>query len=337
MRYRTSFVFLSAFLLSGIAHADEVVFRNGDRLTGTVTSASGGKLTIKTSMAGDVTAPLTNIESFRTNEPITIRLVDGTTVRQKVEPAEAGSVRTTRGALGPQTIEFAKIDAINPVGPKWTGSVRAAAELNRGNTYTDGVQLRADAQRRGIDDRIELGAGYSFGRERSTDTGEKNTTEDNWFTKGKYDYFLSRKLYLFALMTIEKDRIANLDIRVSPNVGVGYQWYERPGFNLRTELGGGWVYEDYEDGGDDEHFSARAAYHVDRLLTDRLRVFHDLEYIPSVEDIEDFNVNADLGLRLDITKRFFTEFRVEWQYDSTPAPDAGKNDTKYLTTIGWQF
>lgn len=339
MRFRSCVASLTFVLfLTTAAQADEVVFNNGDRLTGKVTGATGGKLTIWTENAGEVTAPLSTITSFSTNAPITLRLIDGTTIKERVEPANvAGSVRTIAGEQGSQTIEFSKIDAINPPGIKWTGSLRAAAQLSRGNTYTDGVDFRADAERRSLDDRITLGAGYSFGRERNTDTGDKNTTEDNWFARGKYDYFLSKKLYLFGLINVEKDRIANLDLRVAPSAGVGYQWYERPDFNLRTELGAGWVYEDYSDGGHDEHVSARLAYHVDKRVADRITLFNDLEYLPSVEDIEDFNVNAAAGVRFDVTKAFFTDFRVEWQYDSTPAPDAGKNDTKYLASVGWKF
>ena len=35
--------------------ADEVIFKNGDRLSGTITQGAGGKVTIKTEAAGDVT------------------------------------------------------------------------------------------------------------------------------------------------------------------------------------------------------------------------------------------------------------------------------------------
>ena len=34
-----------------------------------------------------------------------------------------------------------------------------------------------------------------------------------------------------------RDRIAHLDLRVTPGVGAGYQWIERPDFNFSTEAG----------------------------------------------------------------------------------------------------
>ena len=41
--------------LAAAASADEVRFKNGDRLTGKITSAEGGKLKITSKVAGDVT------------------------------------------------------------------------------------------------------------------------------------------------------------------------------------------------------------------------------------------------------------------------------------------
>jgi putative salt-induced outer membrane protein YdiY len=319
--------------------ADEVVLNNGDRLTGKVTGASAGKLRLWTEATGEISIDLSKVKSFNTDAPVEVRLKDGTTLKQKLEPVpeNPGEVRTSGGEFEPLTIKFTQIDLINPPPPKWTGSVLASGTISRGNTYAESFALSADAVRRSPDDRMTLGAGYSYGRERDPDTGNKSTSEDNWFVLGKYDYFLSKKLYVFGLTRVERDRIARLDLRVSPSTGLGYQWVERSDFNANTEAGIGWVYEDYEDAGSDSHFTARLAYHIEKRFNDRLTVFHNLEYLPSVEDGSDYNVNADVGTRITLTKPMFTEFKVEWQFDSTPAPGAEKNDLKYLLSLGWKF
>jgi putative salt-induced outer membrane protein YdiY len=337
MQSRILALFVAGLAVGSVAHADDIEFKNGDHLTGKITSAAGGKLRVSTPVAGDITIDLATVRSFSTDDSIELRLNDGTTLKQKVEAGDEGTIRTAAGTLGPQVVKFADIDQINPPAAKWSGSILASANFARGNTFSDSVDVAIDASRRSVDDRITLGAGYSFGRERNSDTGQKNTTEDNWFVSGKYDYFLSKKLYLFGLTRIEKDRIANLDLRVAPSAGLGYQWIEKPDFNFNTELGGGWVHESYANGGTESHFMARAAYHLDKSLNDRVKLFHNLEYLPSVERGDDFNVNADVGMRMMLTKQFFSEFRVEWQFDSTPAPDAEKHDLKYLISLGWQF
>ena len=57
---------IAAFAAS--ATADEIVFNNGDRLTGKVLSADGGKLKIKTDVAGEVTVDLKDVKTFSTAE-----------------------------------------------------------------------------------------------------------------------------------------------------------------------------------------------------------------------------------------------------------------------------
>lgn len=74
------------------ASADEVLFNNGDRLTGKVVSVEGGKLKIKTTVAGEVTVDLANVKTFSTDEPIEL-LVDGKTLRAKVSKGADGTVQ----------------------------------------------------------------------------------------------------------------------------------------------------------------------------------------------------------------------------------------------------
>jgi hypothetical protein len=136
----------------------------------------------------------------------------------------------------------------------------------------------------------------------------------------------------------ERDRIADLDLRFSPSVGVGYQWYETPTFNLSSEAGLAWVYEDFRNAGSDDHFAARLAYHVDWTPYKGVLLFHNLEWLPAFDDpFGDYNLNGDVGLRTTIVQGFFAEAKIEGRYDSVPAPGAEKEDLRYLLAIGWSF
>ena len=321
-----------------VVRADEVVFNNGDRLSGKIVSADGGKLVIETTVAGKVTVDLSNVKTFSTDGPVELRLKDGSTIKDSIAAGEADGQVATKGSgdVAAQPLPIANIAKINPQ-EKWTGSIVAGALITRGNSDTDNVNISIDAVRRREGDRMTASAGYLYGRQEDPGTGDDSTTVDNWFLLGKYDYFLNEKLYLYGLGRIERDRIADLDLRVSPSVGVGYQWIERPDFNFSTEAGLGWVYEDFETGDSEDHFAARFAYHVDKQLNDKVSVFHNFEYLPSLEDISDFNLNTDAGIKASMTDRMFTQFKIEWKYDSEPAPGAEENDLRYILGVGWQF
>ena len=330
-------VCLALSLFPSPARADEVVFKNGDRLSGKIVSADGGKLVIDTAVAGKVTIDMANVKTFSTDAPVELRLKDGSTVKDALTSGDEGQVATRgSGNVAAQPLPIANIAKINPQ-EKWTGSLVAGALITRGNSDTDNINVGFDASRRREDDRITAAASYLYGKQKDPGTGDHTTTVDNWTLLGKYDYFLSEKMYLYALGKLEHDRIADLNLRVSPSAGVGYQWVETPQFNFSTEAGLGWVYEDFENDGSDDHFAGRLAYHVDKKLNDKVSLFHDLEYLPSVEDISDFNMSADVGIKASLTEKMFTQFKVEWKYDATPAPGAEKNDLRYILGVGWQF
>jgi len=327
-----------AVCLAAPLFGGEVVFKNGDKLTGKVTALDGGKLTIESAVAGTITVDMANVSTFSTDEPVEIHLNDGTVLKQAVttSPTE-GSIATTQGSIDAQDVAIADIAKINPPPVKWTGSIQAGALITRGNSKTDNVSVGFDAMRRAEKDRITASGLYLYGRQEDPNTGDDSTTTDNWYLTGKYDYFLTEKLYWFSALRVERDRIAALDIRITPSTGLGYQWIESDDMNFNTEAGLAWVYEDFENAESNDYFAARAAYHFDKKINDKVDFIHNLEFIPSLEDISEFNLNTDAGLRVALTEKMFSEFKIEWRYDSEPAPGADKNDLRYIVGIGWQF
>jgi putative salt-induced outer membrane protein YdiY len=325
-------------VLAGQAAADEILLVNGDRLTGTIVGAAGGKLTIKTEAAGEISVDLAKVKTFSTDRPVVFRVGD-TTLRSRAAPGADGTIQVVPVPGGaPQVIALKDLAQINPPPVKWTGSLTANGMVTRGNSETTNLGVSLNAVRRSEQDRITLGAGYAYGRQKDQDTGDESSTVDNMFGAAKYDHFLSKRLYLFGAVRAERDRIADLDLRFTPSLGAGYQWYETPTFNLFSEAGLAWVYEDYRDQGSEDHFAARLAYHVDWTPYKAVTLFHNLEWLPAFDEpFDDYNLNGDVGLRATIIQGFFAEAKVELRYDATPAPGNEKEDVRYLVGIGWSF
>ena len=342
MLSRSLWVVACAFTLSlalaGRVAADEILFLNGDRLTGKILGAQAGKMTIKTDSAGEIVVDLSKVKTFSTEEPIVIKSRDAT-VRSKAAGGADGTVTVVPETSGvAEVIALKDLTQINPTTVQWTGSITGNALVTRGNSHTENIGVTLNAVRRSEHDRITLGGGYYYGRQRDKDTDEENTTIDNWFVAGKYDYFLTEKFYLYGGLRAERDTIADLDLRLIVGGGVGYQWYETPTFNLATEAGVAWVYEDYKHEKSKDHWAGRLAYHVDWMPHQALKLFHNLEWLPSFEGpFDDYNLNLDAGLRATIIQGFFAELKIEFRYDSTPARGAEKEDVRYLVGVGWSF
>jgi putative salt-induced outer membrane protein YdiY len=155
--------------------------------------------------------------------------------------------------------------------------------------------------------------------------------------RSKYDYFFTEKWYGYLSGSYEKDSIADLDRRVIIGTGAGYQWVESKEMNFSTEAGLASVYERYEGADDSEsELSAELGYHFDKLLgkENKLKFINDLSYFPALGDPADYYLTTTAELRAPITEQTFTNFKVVFDYDSTPASGADKTDVKYIFGAG---
>jgi putative salt-induced outer membrane protein YdiY len=325
-------------IFSGLAAADEVVLKNGDKLTGTVKSLADGKLTINTPEAGDVTVDDTQISTFSTDNPIALQLSDGTMTTSKVAASGDGEVAIGNALIGNQKLAIASIDTINAPPADWGGELKFGALLLRGNTYSDSVNFGLDLSRTTKQDKISFDAEYLYGRSKDHTTGVETTVANTWKGDLKYDYNFTPKLYGFAQAQASGDQLAFYDLRFVPSAGVGYRLVNKPDFTFTPEGGIAWVYQHFTNGTPEKHdFSLVLAYHLTKKFNEMVSLFHNFDYYPSVENGSNYLLDADLGIRADMTKHFFTEFKFAWGYDSTPAIGSSKNDLRYELNVGYKF
>jgi len=333
---------IGTLVLAAVAHADQIVFQNGDRLTGKIETAGDGKLTIQSSAAGKVTISLADVQSFSTDEAIEIHLKDGTVVRRKVQFADPGRFAIESGeTVQPQALQIADIVAVNPPPkptPKWTGQVSAGLTKTTGNTHTETRNLGVNAVRRSENDRITLSMDYARGRQTDPATGIKMTTEDWWRARGKYDYFVSKKLYAYGDGRYEKDAVALLDRRVLIGGGAGYQWIETDKTKFRTEIGLASLYEKFDNAAaSNSEVSLQAGYNLDYKLAKTLVFLNDLTYYPSLDKFSDYYLTTTAELRASLTSRMFSSFKVIFNFDESPATGRGTTDVKYILSVGLTF
>jgi putative salt-induced outer membrane protein YdiY len=330
---------LSLALVSSFALADTVQFKNGDKITGTIVSADGGKLLFKSASAGDITINLADVQTFTSDAPIELKLKDGTVLKvTKVDVGDAGKINITQPTLAPAVVAVDQIDKINPPPVAWTGNVVANGLITRGNTQSESLGFSMDLSRKTDLDKIAFDGAYLFTR--TTVKGQPpSTSQDNWFGDAQYDLNITPKFYGYADTRVEKDRINNLDLRLTPGLGVGYNWFEAPDFNFSTEAGGSWVYEKFTNvTSPREDISVRLSYHIDKSFdAGKFKLFNDVTYLPSVQNSGNYLVIADAGARAQLTDKMFTQLEILYDFDSKPAPGAVNTNLQYLLGVGWSF
>ncbi len=335
MKINGAIAFMLAVGTALTLSADEVFFKSGDKLTGTVKSVSGGKMVFDSKVAGKITLNLDDIRTFTTTESNKFVSKDGSVIVSAVAPSsQDGNVIVANRQLA-----MSQIDKVNPEPIKWTGKVGASATLIRGNTDSTSVSLGFDAARRSEIFRLSVAGSYFTEEQKNLSTKESHMTADNWYLKGQADWFFTAKNFFYLNAKYERDRIALLDYRFMPGVGYGYQWIERDNFNFSTEAGLTYTKEEYmdEDGEKNDFMTARFAYHLDYTVLSKVKLYHNLEYIPNLEDSGVFLVNADAGVQAPLTARLSLDSKIVYAYNSSPADDRYRTDTRYLVGLSWLF
>jgi len=339
MRYQVLTIVACLVLFVQPGYGDELHLKNGDRLTGKVVRLVDGKMLFKSDVAGDTTVDLSSIETLNTDGPIEVHLKDGTTFHQKVSSAGAGRFAVEGGeALKAQEFAVADIVSINKPIPKWTGDIAAGFTSTHGNTKTETISASLNLMKRTENDRTTISADYAKGEQEDKTTGQTETIEDWWRAKGKYDYFVSKKLYAFVDGRYEKDAVAELDRRMIIGGGAGYQWIESPEMNFSTEGGIASLYEKFDNQTDsNSEISLQLGYHFDKKLNKTISFTNDLTYYPSIDKFSDYFLTTTAGIRADFTERMFLTFKTIFNYDVTPAIGSGSTDVKYFLGLGYRF
>ncbi|HXZ85462.1 MAG TPA: hypothetical protein VEI82_08230, partial [Myxococcota bacterium] len=140
---------LAALWLALGARADEIQFSNGDKLTGKIVKLADGKLGFDSKVAGTISVNWTDVSTLSSDDPVTVQLVGGAVVVDKLVAAAPGTVRTAGSdKLVAQEIALANAEKLNPEPVHWTGTLVAGADIERGNTVKTGANVALDAVRR---------------------------------------------------------------------------------------------------------------------------------------------------------------------------------------------
>ena len=300
-------------------------------------------------VAGKVTLKVEDIRTLSTEKPVRVVMKGEEGDPEKdwkgqisrsiaFGQAKSGFVSSSLDPKTPLDLSaIAKINPTPPAKPQWKGQVSTGATVVRGNTHSESLALALDLSKRWKYHRLAFNGAYNFAQQRDLDTDEDNKTVDNWNVKGQYDYFFNKTSYIYANLKYEEDDIVDLDYRVNPGAGYGYQWIEKPDMNFRTELGYSSILERWENGDEDNYSAVRFSYHVDKTFRKNLKFYHNLEAIPSLEDVSVFLIDADVGLQATLTARWSLDAKITFDYNSEPADDKDELDTQYILGLTWKF
>jgi putative salt-induced outer membrane protein YdiY len=329
--------------------ADQIVMKNGDRVTGSIVVKDAKTLTIKTEHFGVVTLPWDQVSSVTAEKPLTVVLSGGQTVQgslttagEKLEVASGGTKQTVApteiAAIRDEEQQRAYLRMLNPGwGDLWAISANIGLAGTSGNAKTATFTTPVKATR--ITNNDKTTAYFNFIRASASVDGVSAATAQAVRGGWAYNRNLRPKLFATGFNDYEYDRFQNLDLRVVLGGGLGYIAWK--GENGRLDLvgGGAWNRETFDPIRPQQKFtrnSAEAYWGNDFnfKMSSRITFFESYRMFNNLSNTGEFRQNADAGITTALTKWLTWNAAVSDRYLSNPVPGRKKNDFLYTMGLG---
>ena len=340
-----------ACLSFSAAWADQIVLKDGDRITGQIVKKDGQTVTMQSKNFGAVTLKWDDIATVRTDQPLNVVLPGDRTVKANIQ-TQNGRIEVTAPG-GPQTVAPNEIVALRNDAEQrvygrllhpglfdlWaiTGSLNLAG--TKGNAETSTLTTPINFLRASSTSRTTA----YFNSIRSTATVDEVNAQTARAVRGGWGYSrnLTKKIFANAFNDNEYDKFQSLDLRVVLGGGLGYQVWTGEARRLALVAGGAWNREKFSPTttvaftrnsaeaywGDDFNYKLNAR----TSLVQAFRMFNN------VSNTGQYRMNFDIGAGAQLTKWLNWNVSLSDRYLSNPAAGRKNNDLLYTTGLGFTF
>jgi putative salt-induced outer membrane protein YdiY len=339
---------LSVFAFCSMLFADQVVLKNGDRLTGSITKSDDKTLSIKTEFAGDVTIQWPAIQEISSTEPLHVALSSGKTVVGPVTTADGNLAVTTSAsgtvkvpkddvtALRNDTEQTAYEKSLHPsLLQGWAGGANVGFSLTRGNSQTKNLALAFTADRKTRTDDISLYANTVYAANDAPGAVPRTTASADQ-GGARYSRNLGPRLFVYGSADFQTDALQDLNLRSVLGGGLGFHAINRDRTTLDFLGGLNYTKESYTTFSRNfaaltlgEEFSQKLG--ASTLLTQKLYFFPDLSQTGEYRSTFNFGSVTKLSKWLGWQNAFGDI------YVTNPPVGTKKNDIVLTTGLNFSF
>jgi putative salt-induced outer membrane protein YdiY len=337
---------LTALLFSlavAVLHADTVVMKNGDRLTGTAIKLEAGKLIFKAAYADPIDLAWDQVVSLTLSQPLVLPAPKGTLSVTSVERSERGLIVATPSGpatLDPTAVAVLRTPAdqkayeasLNPSwGRAWAGAVDVSLALARGNSDTATFDAGFTAARQTRNDKTSLYGNTLF----STNAHAVPSTSAKTTSGGlRYDHNLKPKVFAFGTGDFSTNALQNLDLRSI--IGGGFGWHAIKAPQQTLDILGGlvWTHETYSPRPTNSFAALDLGEQYSRKLGSR-SLFTEQAYLyPDLSQTGRYQLSIDSTFSTRLGKLFNWQTSFSDRYTSFPPTGTLSNDVILTTGLG---
>jgi putative salt-induced outer membrane protein YdiY len=212
----------------------------------------------------------------------------------------------------------------------WEHSISAGVTLTRGNSETALFTADFTALKKTPINEYSFGIAGAYGNNKSVDT------VNNYKAFGQWNHLFNERLYGYLRADALRDHVADLDYRFTIGPGVGYYFIKDKMTYLAGEAGV--AFEAQHLGKKSETFAtARLADRFEHKFNDHARLWQSAEFLPQVDQFDNYVVNFEIGIETSVTKSFTLKTYLDDTYQNRPALGRKKNDVQIVAALGYKF
>jgi len=164
---------------------------------------------------------------------------------------------------------------------------------------------------------------------------EGETVADNWRASGRYEFSLSSRVFLFALLGMDRDRLAGIARRFEESLGLTWKALAGPRTELGLEAGLSLIQERPTTGPGDDFLGGRTSALFQYKFRENVSFSQGLEFLPNVQQRDDYRINSETAIVASVSRNISFKTSYALRFDNTPEP--GFTSTDRLLTTGLQI
>jgi len=342
-------VVLLAAQPEGITRA---VFENGDCVSGTLESVSGGQVRLRTAYAGTVQLAVEQMVRLEITQPVYVSLASGgdpiVASRVLLSDSKATLVLPDGSQRTLALDEIAAISVEPPAPPappepppapsagtdpeeKWAGNVVLGIGALAGNVNQ--VNWRAGGQATRQSGRNQYALSASWQRSDSEGVGSNTRV----FGRGDYRRLGSDRLYYNAFMSGEYDSAEQLEYRLEAGAALGYRLTASRWNRLGVELGLARTGERFRGTPGLGKWNLTTALDGDRKFGSRTQLSGRVTHFANLADLSDYRITADITVLRTLVKPYSLTVTLLDQYTHKPQAGIRPNDLRLDIGLGYTF
>jgi putative salt-induced outer membrane protein len=337
------------------ALADQVVLKNGDRLTGSITKSDGKVLVIKTDYAGEVTVNFDAIQNITSTGDLNVSL-GGKTVVGPVTTSGDDVVVATRTA-GPVEAPKASVTMLRSPAEQaaylkslhpgllegWNGGLNLGFALTRGNSETKNLNIAFNAARKGFHDKLILYTNSIYAAN-DLPTASPHTTANAIGGGARYDHDFSPRVFWFVNGDFYHDALQHLDLRSTAGGGIGLHAIKSASTTLDLLAGVNYTHESYAvpiNPPDPSQTRNLAGLTLGDAFTHKVGkgtvITQNLFFYPDLSQTGQYRGTFNLGTVTKLNKWLGWQNSFADIYVSNPPTGTKKNDLQLATGLNVSF